>query len=133
MIGFIDAVKMFYRRYTDFEGRSSRAEYWWVQLFYIIAFIVLAIPIGLSSGSSGEPNVLAMLPIGIFVLAGILPMIAVQIRRFHDQDKSGWMLLLTLIPYVGGLIVMVFMLLKGTSGPNRFGSDPLGNDADTFS
>ena len=49
-----------------------------------------------------------------------------QVRRFHDQDKSGWFVLLGFIPIVGGLIVLVFMLLEGTKGPNRFGPDPKG-------
>ena len=53
-----------------------------------------------------------------------MPAIAVQVRRFHDQDKSGWFVLLGLIPYVGGLIVLVFMCLPGTPGPNRFGPRP---------
>ena len=60
----------------------------------------------------------------VFWLAVIVPSIAVQVRRFHDQDKSGWFVLLNFIPYLGGLIVLVFMFLEGTRGPNRFGPDP---------
>lgn len=60
----------------------------------------------------------------IFVLAILIPSIAVQVRRFHDQDKSGWFVLLALIPFLGGLVVLVFMCLEGTRGPNRFGPDP---------
>ena len=63
--------------------------------------------------------------IGIWVLGSIIPSIAVQVRRFHDQDRSGWMILLGFIPYVGTFIVIIFMCLKGTTGPNRFGPDPL--------
>jgi uncharacterized membrane protein YhaH (DUF805 family) len=48
----------------------------------------------------------------------------VQVRRFHDQDKSGWFVLLSLIPFLGAIIVLVFMFLEGTKGPNRFGPDP---------
>jgi uncharacterized membrane protein YhaH (DUF805 family) len=51
-----------------------------------------------------------------------------MVRRFHDQDKSGWFVLLNLIPYIGGIIVLVFMCLEGTRGPNRFGPDPKGQD-----
>ncbi|MEE4200185.1 MAG: DUF805 domain-containing protein [Erythrobacter sp.] len=57
-------------------------------------------------------------------LALIVPGLAVQVRRFHDQDKTGWLVLLGFIPIIGGLIVLVFMLLPGTDGPNRFGPDP---------
>ena len=63
----------------------------------------------------------------------LVPNIAVAIRRMHDQDKSGWMILLGFIPFVGGIILLVFMLLDGTRGPNRFGPDPKGpGHADTF-
>ena len=63
----------------------------------------------------------------------IIPNLAVAIRRLHDQDKSGWMILLAFIPFVGGLILLVFMLLEGTRGPNRFGPDPKGaGHGDTF-
>jgi uncharacterized membrane protein YhaH (DUF805 family) len=54
----------------------------------------------------------------------IIPSIAVQVRRFHDQDKSGWFVLLSLIPFLGAIIVLVFMFIEGTKGPNRFGADP---------
>ena len=60
----------------------------------------------------------------LFVLGSFVPALAVQVRRFHDQDKSGWFVLLSLIPYIGGIIVLVFMCLEGTRGPNRFGADP---------
>ncbi|MDB5667676.1 MAG: hypothetical protein JWL74_626 [Alphaproteobacteria bacterium] len=65
-------------------------------------------------------------------LAMLIPSIAVTIRRLHDQDKSGWMILLAFIPLVGGIVLLVFMLLDGTRGPNRFGADPKAGRADTF-
>ncbi len=133
MIGFVDAVKLFFKRYKDFDGRSARAEYWWVQLFYAISVIILIIPMGLFSGPSGAPSLLTALPVIVFALIGLLPMIALSIRRFHDQDKSGWFLLLSFIPYVGGLIVTAFMCIPGSKGANRFGADPLGHDADISS
>jgi len=58
------------------------------------------------------------------MLGVLIPNLAVQVRRFHDQDKSGWFVLLGLIPYIGGLILLVFMLFEGTRGSNRFGEDP---------
>jgi uncharacterized membrane protein YhaH (DUF805 family) len=65
---------------------------------------------------------------GLYALAIFIPSLAVQVRRFHDQDKSGWFVLLGFIPYVGGLIVLVFMCLDGTKGKNRFGEDPKMSD-----
>lgn len=138
-MGFGEAVKSFYRRYVDFQGRSARSEYWWVQLYFLIVYAILfalMMPGLMASENGGEPGALFMIAallFAIFALANILPAIAVTVRRFHDQDKSGWFYLLAFIPYVGGIIIIIFMCLKGTSGPNRFGPDPLGHDADVFS
>lgn len=136
-MGFQEAVKSFYNRYTDFSSRSSRSEYWWVQLFFFILMFVVFLVLGLlgavTSGADGGLSPLAWGVIVIFGLTHIIPSIALSVRRFHDQDKSGWFYLLSLIPYIGGLIVFVFMLLKGTDGPNRFGEDPLSSMHDTFS
>jgi uncharacterized membrane protein YhaH (DUF805 family) len=57
-----------------------------------------------------------------------IPNLAVTIRRLHDQDKSGWFYLIALIPLIGPLILLIFMFLEGTRGPNRFGDDPKGPD-----
>ena len=62
--------------------------------------------------------------IGLYSLFVLIPSIAVQVRRFHDQDKSGWFVLINFVPYIGGIIVLVFMLLEGTRGPNKYGPDP---------
>jgi uncharacterized membrane protein YhaH (DUF805 family) len=82
--------------------------------------------------------VAAWIVIGVGVLALLalfIPSLAVQVRRFHDQDKSGWMVLLGFIPYIGGIIIIIFMCMEGTRGPNRFGPDPLQteNIGDIFS
>jgi uncharacterized membrane protein YhaH (DUF805 family) len=121
-----------YRRYADFSGRSCRREYWMFALLSIIvaagSIILMAIGGGLSETGDAAPGPLFWLGgaiIMIWGLASIIPSIAVQVRRFHDQDRSGWMVLLGFIPYVGGLIVLIFMCLEGTRGPNRFGPDPL--------
>jgi uncharacterized membrane protein YhaH (DUF805 family) len=111
------------KRYADFSGRSRRKEYWMFLLGVVIAAIVLSIVEGVLGLSGMVGGVYGPLTL-IFVLAIIVPSIAVQVRRFHDQDKSGWFVLLSLIPFVGGLIVLVFMFLEGTRGPNRFGPDP---------
>lgn len=111
------------KRYADFQGRSRRKEYWMFTLGVVIvailvAFVEVALGLDGSVGDSYGPLTLLLL------LAIIIPGIAVQVRRFHDQDKSGWFVLIGLIPFVGSLIVFVFMCLAGTDGPNRFGPDP---------
>lgn len=133
-----------YRRYADFSGRSQRKEYWMFALFqFIVAMVLLAIMFVGGMGSvnemtgQAEPGTLFYIGIGLLVIFGIgsfIPSLAVSVRRFHDQDKSGWFLLLQLIPYIGGIIVLVFMCLDGTRGPNRFGPDPKDpTRADVFS
>ena len=122
-----------YKRYFDFSGRSRRKEYWMFVLLMVLVYMVLGglmFATGMSvNPMTGEPEMggAGMLfggLLGIFVLGSIIPAIAVQVRRFHDQDKSGWFVLISFIPYIGGLIVLVFMCLEGTKGPNRFGADP---------
>lgn len=120
------------RRYADFSGRSQRKEYWMFMLGIIVAAIIVGIIegiLGLSGMVGGVYGPLAVL----LVLGMFIPALACQVRRFHDQDKSGWFVLLSLIPFIGGLIVLVFMCLEGTKGPNRFGEDPKGNAAEAFS
>ena len=111
------------KRYADFSGRSRRKEYWMFVLGVFIAVILLSIVEGVLGLSGMVGGVYGPLTT-ILLLAIIIPSIAVQVRRFHDQDKSGWFVLLALIPFVGGIAVLVFMCLEGTKGSNRFGPDP---------
>ena len=119
----LDWMTMPLKRYTDFSGRSRRKEYW----FFVLGGFIVAVVLGLIEGILGLSGMVAGAygPLtAIFLLGIIVPSIAVQVRRFHDQDKSGWFVLLALIPFIGGLAVLVFMCLEGTKGSNRFGPDP---------
>lgn len=113
------------RRYTDFSGRSRRKEYWMFLLGVIIAALVLGFIEGLIGINAMVAGVYGPLTV-LFLLAIIIPSIAVQVRRFHDQGKSGWFVLLGFIPFVGGIILLVFMCLEGAQGPNEYGPDPKG-------
>lgn len=117
------------KRYADFSGRSRRKEYWMFQLFYILVIAVLT-GLSFAIGGPNDPSILPLVLLGLFVLGTIVPAIALQVRRFHDQDKSGWFILLNFIPYIGGIVVFVFMVLPGTRGSNRFGLDPISSAAD---
>lgn len=126
-MGFIEANKSFFRRYADFEGRSAPSEMWWPFLLYWIVIVLCYIPMIVMMSLYGEddPRVgISMAPLFIWWLATLLPGIAVRVRRFHDQDKSGWMYLLRFIPFVGGLVIIVFMCLEGTRGSNQYGPSP---------
>jgi len=135
-----------FKRYADFRGRSRRMEYWSFVLLNIIVYIVLGLVVGalggglagLGSVDPGNPWAAysvffsgAGLLFVLWWLATIIPMIAVGVRRFHDRDMSGWwylgFIVAAMIPFVGfiaGIAFLVIMLLPGTPGPNRFGSDP---------
>lgn len=121
-----------YRRYFEFSGRSRRREYWMFVLFYVLVFVglnaafgtnqVTRTPTGFGYGSQlvGGGGLIG----GLFALASFVPALALSVRRLHDQDRSGWLLLLGLIPLFGGFVLFVFMCLEGTRGANRFGPDP---------
>ena len=123
------------RRYADFSGRSQRQEYWMFVLFctllYIAAIVLLLVFFAVSApdGKNNDAGasvgmVIGLLLIALLYLGLLVPTLAVIVRRFHDQDLSGWFILLTFIPYLGGLIMLVFMCIDGTAGPTRFGPDP---------
>ncbi|EMH1103783.1 DUF805 domain-containing protein [Proteus mirabilis] len=122
---YLEVIK---NNYANFSGRARRKEYW---MFIVVNTIILAVLYGIMfssidsyTGEMSGTGFSALIIIGIYSLATIIPNIAVTVRRFHDQDRSGWMVLLSFIPFVGGLILFIFMCLDGTRGENRFGLDP---------
>jgi uncharacterized membrane protein YhaH (DUF805 family) len=128
-----------FRRYAEFSGRSQRQEYWMFSLLYLIVLIatgliMIAGAIGLEKDQAPGPVFwIGAGLLTLFIVAGIIPSIAVTVRRLHDQNLSGWMYLLSFIPYIGGFVLLVFMFIDGTPGDNRFGPDPKGRGhADVF-
>ncbi|HGN1291425.1 DUF805 domain-containing protein [Proteus mirabilis] len=122
---YLEVIK---NNYANFSGRARRKEYW---MFIVVNTIILAVLYGIMfssidsyTGEMSGTGFATLIIIGIYSLATIIPNIAVTVRRFHDQDRSGWMVLLSFIPFVGGLILFIFMCLDGTRGENRFGLDP---------
>ena len=165
------------KRYAEFSGRSRRMEFWMytlgVFLLYIV-FMIIAMVVGLGAAgiaASGSANAAAGGMAGMFASLGILaivlvvlwlglliPTLAVQIRRLHDTDRSGWWVMMywgpailswllsisaaasgngtsgiggvfSLIALIGGIVLLVFWCLPGTAGPNKYGPDPLGGAA----
>ena len=116
---FVTAVKTcILQKYMDFNGRAIRSEYWWFALFYLVPNVICSVLDELVFG--GLPVLQVILLISL-----LLPIISVTIRRLHDTDRSGWWLLLVLVPVIGTVVLLIFMCLRGTSGPNRFGPDLL--------
>lgn len=107
------------KRYADFSGRSRRKEYWLFFLFLMIGHVVTTIlDAGLSADTTDPDGGILN---AIFLLGTIIPSIAVAVRRAHDQDKSGWFIL---IPIYG----FIMMFFEGSQGSNRFGADPKNSD-----
>ncbi len=116
-MGPMQAIQSALGNYANFNGRARRSEYWWFFLFVNVLVGVLSVAgVAVSPAISGVG--------GLVALALILPALAVTVRRLHDTDRSGWWILLGLVPF-GGLVLLVFFALPGTSGPNRFGDEPV--------
>ncbi|MEJ2544990.1 MAG: DUF805 domain-containing protein [Calditrichaceae bacterium] len=110
------------KKYAVFSGRARRKEYWMFVLFNIIFLIVAAI----------LDNILGTAIEGVgyglfyflYSLAVLIPALAVAVRRLHDTGKSGWMILIVLIPIVGAIWLLVLMILEGNAGENKYGPSP---------
>jgi uncharacterized membrane protein YhaH (DUF805 family) len=109
-------------RFAKFDGRAGRAEFWWFALANLIVYVILA--------ALGAASNLFFILYFVFAIAMILPSIGVAIRRLHDTNKTGWLLLLQLIPIVGFIILFVFMVTAGDTGANPYGEGPEPSGAD---
>lgn len=112
-MGFTEAVTTVLSKYAVFTGRAVRPEYWWFFLANVILSIILTF---VDRAILGFPLLGPIASLGL-----LLPGIGVSVRRLHDIDKSGWWLLIGLIPIVGAIILIVWLVQTGTAGPNRFG------------
>ena len=102
---FSESIQTCFSKYADFNGRASQSEYWWFFLFILLVGIVA--------------SVISQIVGGLFYLAILVPSIAAAARRLHDTDKSGWLLLIGIIPLVG--LVLLYFLAQPSKEPNRFG------------
>ena len=109
---YLDVLK----KYAVFDGRARRKEYWMFFLFNIIIAFVL----GIIEGIVGGPGVIG----AIYGLAVLLPGIAVGVRRLHDTSRSGWWLLIGLVPIIGAIVLIVFFVQDSQPGDNQYGPNP---------
>lgn len=110
------------KKYAVFSGRARRKEYWFFILFNIIISLVLGVIDGFT-GSYNEAAGLGLLG-GIYSLAVLIPGIAVTVRRLHDTGRSGWWFWIVLVPVIGALVLLVFMVLDSKPGQNQYGANP---------
>jgi len=111
---YIDAWK----NYVNFNGRARRQAYWMFVLFNIIAAVLLSIV----DGVIGTGGILS----GLYSLAVLLPGLALGVRRLHDIGKSGWWLLIGLVPFIGVIILLIFACMDSQPGTNEYGPNPKG-------
>jgi uncharacterized membrane protein YhaH (DUF805 family) len=114
-MSFGEAIASGFAHYVNFQGRAPRSEFWYWFLFVLILSIIGNI----------VDAIIGMPAVGVIISLGLLlPGISMGIRRLHDLDRTGWWYLLVLTG-IGAILLIIWACMKGTSGPNRFGPDPL--------
>src|SRR5438105_1672321 len=111
-MSFSESVRTCLRKYADFNGRASRPEYWWFFLFSFVTFFVSDMV-----AVAAKAPALAVLPF-LFLFGLFLPLLSAAVRRLHDTRRSGWYYLMGLVPYVGGIVLLVFLAGKGNPTAN---------------
>jgi uncharacterized membrane protein YhaH (DUF805 family) len=109
-MGFVESIQSGFRNYANFEGRAPRSEYWFFHLFVFLAVCA---------------SFFTIFFVWLVCLALFLPSLAVNVRRLHDIDKSGWLILIGFVPIAGAIVLLIWHCQRGTLGGNRFGPDPL--------
>jgi uncharacterized membrane protein YhaH (DUF805 family) len=132
-VGFVDAIKLFFKNYANFYGRASRSEYWWVALALFLVSLIIQIPgyaLGSFDASTGTATMHPLFAVLSFIvsLATLVPSLAIAVRRMHDTGRSGWWNLIFLVPLVGWIIWIVFLVgapkPEGVRFDNPNGSQP---------
>ncbi len=113
-MSFSEAVKSGFDHYAKFDGRASRPAFWWWFLFGILVGVAASILDAIIFGGSSVLTILVSLGL-------ILPNLSVAIRRLHDTDRSGWWVLIGLIPIIGLIVLLIFYLQKSDAGDNSYG------------
>ncbi|HET6784433.1 MAG TPA: DUF805 domain-containing protein [Erysipelotrichaceae bacterium] len=127
--GIFDYYKDALSKYAVFSGRASLYEYWYYFLGNMIISFVGTIVLGIicvllyvMTQNTVIPIIIYLLVLGCYFLYIIIPSLSIAIRRLHDQNKSGAWYLIILIPYLGAIIIFIFMCLRGTPGYNQYGN-----------
>jgi uncharacterized membrane protein YhaH (DUF805 family) len=114
------------KKYAAFDGRSRRKEYWFFILFNVLISMALAF-IDRLMGNVDPETGLGLFS-GIYALGVMIPGMAVSVRRLHDTGRSGWWLLINLVPVIGTIVFLYFMVLDSTPERNEYGPSPKGNE-----
>ena len=120
-MNFGDSIRTCLSKYATFQGRASRSEYWFFILFGVIALVVASIVDGILGTGLALYGLVAL---GLF-----LPQLAAGVRRLHDVNRSGWWMLIVLVPLLGPILLLIWTCSPGTAGDNDHGANPLGGGA----
>ena len=117
------------KQYAQFNGRARRKEYWMFTLINMLIYLGLLLICTVAASlfaRSGDPSakLVFLIPAYIYILAVTIPNIAVAIRRLHDTGRSGWWLLVGFVPFIGGILMLIFMAQDGQPEPNLYGPNP---------
>jgi len=115
------SIQICFKKFFNFKDRASRSEYWYFQL----VFTIVSLPLFIYEDSSNDTHLIYSGISGIIVLILFIPAISVSVRRLHDINKSGWFVFISVIPYLGWIILAIMLIGKGTLGKNKFGKYPL--------
>jgi uncharacterized membrane protein YhaH (DUF805 family) len=115
-VSFGQAITLAFKNAFVYTGRASRSAYWWYALASFIVYVILDFIFARAIGGGGGLAIYYIL-----VLANVVVSLPLGVRRLHDINRSGWWLLIGLVPFVGWIVLIVFACLPGTPGPNRFG------------
>lgn len=128
-MGLTESVKSVFGKYATFSGRATRSEYWYFVLFNILLEVCLLLLCviggvvldGMSGAVVGLSVCAALL--GLYSLGAFIPSLAVIVRRMHDTGRSGWFIFLPLVPLIGSIILLVF-LITDSAPDNKYGPNP---------
>ena len=124
MMSFMDATKSCLQQYVGFSGRASRSEYWFAYLSFMVAVVgMFTLTLVTLFVVEALATVMGLLTFGLYI-GGFLPLLAVSVRRLHDLGKSGWMMLVMFIPFVGGILLLVWFVSDGEADNNAYGPVP---------
>ena len=120
------ALRRFLSNYAKFSGRATRSEYWWIALFFLLLFLAVQL-MGLVSSDPaptfyhhGGAGLASMIGILALIVASVVPIVSLSVRRLHDSNNSGWLYLLNLIPLIGQIMLVIFLALPSKATGTRF-------------
>ena len=110
-----ESISTCFKKYFVMQGRASKSEFWWFQLIWMVSYLSILI---------FKNEAVTFFSLGIIIIIAI-PLFTVGIRRLHDTNKSGLYVLWSLLPFIGGVVVLALMIGEGSKGKNQYGENPL--------